>query len=334
MAVGHKIDNVVLKISGLNESLRNDLNSLSNAVAEISELTENLRHELISSEEIAYMQAGTEAFSSKDAPLSENIEYITTQAFIDEETPSSTSENKIDNMMKKASGLKLNDAVSKISKLAENVQSEVNSSETIFNLKVSAGNKIGAVAKRVDEFAENVSQSQGDESTDQATTLKAKLLSKKSNIYIIGAIIAAVAIALVLFVPFFRWVFLIGAAGWLGYAFFKKSNKVLPIIVLVIAVALVIFIPSDGIGGGSSLDGTWAWDGNSDNGTLFFEFSDNRFKSTMSVIGVPDFIDEGRISISGDTITFFYDDGFIATFPFSLSRNIVTWGDFRLTRVR
>ena len=189
------------------------------------------------------LAAETQNPVNENEPQSVDITAINAQDSVDVGSDAhDATESKIDN------------AAKKVSSLVESVQNEVSASETIANIKTTAGSQIDTAARKtselVDILPDNIS------SSETAAKVKEKLQGSNSRTYmIIGAICLIAAVALILFVPFVRWIVLILALGWVGFSFYKKANKVLPIAAAVIALALIIVLPSGGAvgsGGGSS----------------------------------------------------------------------------------
>jgi hypothetical protein len=240
------------------------------------------------------------------------------------------SENKIDSAVKKASGI------------VENIRHEVTTSETIANIKATASTQIDTAAKKasvlVDILPDNISNS------ETVATAKEKLHGRNSRVYIIiGALCLIAAVALIIFVPFIRWIVLVLTLGWVGFSFYKKSSKVLPIVAAVIALALIIVLPSGGGagrggGGSDSIDGTWVWQGEIGGvpSTMTYEFNGDRFTITQtSTTGtIFDGVRRGTFSTSASSIylTFDGDTTRAPATPFSRSGRTITIGGTQYTR--
>jgi len=123
------------------------------------------------------------------------------------------------------------------------IQQKMKSSETLKDLKTDAMKKIKKFSRKVEKVSD--AKSQTVVSSNKVSYID-KFLSKKSNVYILCIIVIVAFIIMVLLIPFIRWLLFIGALAWLGFSFYKKSNKVLPIIASVITLSLVLFIPSGG----------------------------------------------------------------------------------------
>lgn len=220
------------------ESIRTQW-QIFNVRIEVGEATPPLNDDVqpLPEEEIDYYQ-------SSDIVVEVQMD---TQDSLIENTP--LTENKIDSAVKKAYDV------------VESIRHEVTTSETIDNLKTSAGSGIDSAAKKVSELVDILPDNIG--SSKVAVKIKSKLQGKKSRTYfLIGAFGLIVAILLLLYVPVLRWIILIGALGWLGLCVYKKpipigkyeikvnTNKIVPIIASVIAIALILALPS-GSGAGS-----------------------------------------------------------------------------------
>jgi len=274
MSVDQNIENLTMNITELSKNLRQSLSSLRGAVEDISKHTEAIKRELTDNE-VTVASAQTQAASApQQMPRAQPLQATPAPP---QHLPQTSRESTVavaapmvaEPAVAVAAPMVAEPAVAVAAPMAkpQSRPTVAIDSEKLSDLKATAGRKFRSARRKVDAFAENVSQNQDDSSTNQALQLKAKILSKKQNVIIIGAIAAAVIIALILFVPFFRWVFLVGAVGWLVFAFIKKANKVMPIAVSVIALALVLFIPSDGVGGGggTTTAGNMATGGNTVN---------------------------------------------------------------------